>query len=184
MNETISQIQTVVTLAIASTLINVSTVAQSHDPASSTDSLNATLISRNYNNLAATTRSSATVNGNSYSFTMTLPQRSGNRFAKLSFSLTNLDRRNAIVPLPLNLRNTVAQVGTGNTNQVKDTFIDETGTVWVEFNSPVPAKTMLTVTFKARKPLLAGRYSYSIAAYPEARRSGATFVSDGTFVAR
>lgn len=180
MKETISQVQTVIAVAIATTLISATTIAQSHDLFSVTASIS--------NSQKVTKQSFATVNGQSYSFTMTLPQQSESSFAKLSFSLTNVDRGNTVVPLPLNLQNTIAQVGAANAPKkaiaVKSAFLDETGTLWVEFNSPLPAKTPLTVTFKARQPLLAGRYAYSIAAYPEAIFAKPIFVSDGTFVAQ
>ncbi|MGG6264916.1 DUF2808 domain-containing protein [Leptolyngbya sp. AN03gr2] len=165
MNDTLYQMQTVITLAIASTIVTASTVAQS--PA---------LLPK------AAEESSAIVNGTAYSFKMTLPKRSRSRFTKLSFSLMNLDR-NSVVPLPLNLQNTIAQSGK-SAIVLKGTFIDETGTLWVEFNSPLPENTPLTVIFKAREPLLAGRYSYSIAAYPEANSGSPQFVDDGTFTAK
>lgn len=180
MKETINQIQIVTAVAIASTMISGSTVAQSHVPLSVTASIPSS------SELAK--QSLAKVNGQSYSFAMVLPRRSESSFSKLSFSLTNLDRGNTVVPLPLNLQNTLAQVGAVNAPKkavtVKHAFIDETGTLWVEFNSPLPPKTPLTVVFKARKPLISGRYAYSIAAYPDGIFSRPTFVSDGTFVSR
>ncbi|MBE9013544.1 DUF2808 domain-containing protein [Pseudanabaenaceae cyanobacterium LEGE 13415] len=165
MNDTLYQMQTVITLAIASTIVTATSVANSPAP------LTLTLPQ-------VTKESSAKVNGASYAFTMTLPKRSGSRFTKLSFSLTNADQT---VPLPLDLKNTIAQSGK-NAIALKRTFIDETGTLWVEFDSPLPENTTLTVIFKAREPLSSGRYRYSIAAYPIG--ASPQFVDDGTFAAK
>lgn len=159
MKETLNQLQIVFTVAIATFLFTPSTIAQPYPPSKPP--------------LAA-------VNGQSYSFTMTLPKRSRNGYTKLSFSLMNLDRQ-SVVPLPLNLKNTI--VKTNRRVAVKNTSIDEAGTLWVEFNSSVPENTPLTITFKAKEPLLAGRYRYLIAAYP-ASGASAEFVNDGTFTAR
>lgn len=175
MKKTICQIQAAVALAIASTLIAGSALSQPDYSFSSPY--------RSDRSIAAK-RSFAKVSGNSYSFTMTLPRRSASRFTKLSFSLTHLDRADTIVPLPLSLKETIAQVNTMNDRSQSipvATFIDETGTVWVEFNSSLPANTMLTIVFKARKPLLAGKYAYQIAAYPEAMNASSAFVGDGVF---
>ncbi|GAP95527.1 DUF2808 domain-containing protein [Leptolyngbya sp. NIES-2104] len=160
MKETLNQLQIVFTVAIANTLFSTTAIAQPYPPLNSKPHL-------------------AAVSGQAYTFTMTLPKRSSN-YKKLSFSLMNLDRQ-SIVPLPLNLKNTV--VRTKNAIALKSTFIDETGTLWVEFNSSIPANTPLTVTFKAQEPLLAGQYQYQIAAYPTSGAS-AEFVKDGTFVSR
>ncbi|BAU10384.1 hypothetical protein LEP3755_08680 [Leptolyngbya sp. NIES-3755] len=165
MNDTLYQMQTVITLAIASTIVTASTVAQPPAPLPK-----------------VAKESSVTVSRTAYSFTMTLPRRSRSRFSKLSFSLINLDR-DSVVPLPLNLQSTIAQSGK-SAIRLKGTFIDETGTLWVEFNSPVPQNTPLTVIFKTREPLFAGRYRYSIAAYPEANNGSSQFVEDGTFTAK
>lgn len=175
MKKTIRQIQIAVALAIASTLITGSALCQPDHSLSSPPRSNRSTEAK---------RSFAKVSGNSYSFTMTLPRRPASRFAKLSFSLTNLDRANAIVPLPLSLQETVALKTINDRSQsilVKEAFIDEAGTVWVEFNSSLPINTVLTIVFKTRTPLLAGQYSYRIAAYPEAMNVSPAFVGDGTF---
>jgi hypothetical protein len=85
------------------------------------------------------------------------------------------------VPVNLNLSATAAFIGTSNAGEaiaVKDTWIDETGTVWIEFNSPLATKTTLTVVFKTQQPLAVGQYAYSIAAY--SKLSAPIFVDDGT----
>ena len=170
MKKTICQIQTVVVFAIALTLVKAPTVAHA----------NASLTSRN------TPQSFATVSKDRYAFTMTLPRSSKSRFAKLSFSLTHLDQGDKGVPLPFNLSRTTAHTGSVNQPEkaisVQQAFLDETGTLWVEFNAPVPTDTTLSIIFNTQKPLLAGSYAYRIAAYPKSGTS-AEFVGDGTFVA-
>jgi hypothetical protein len=168
MKKTIHQIQLVVSTAIATLLISASTVAQPHSVVISSS------------DLTTSEPGLATVTGDRYAFTMTLPKQGG-RFSRLSFSLARLDQENAIVPLPFDLKNTIARIDETSTLSIQQTSIDETGTVWVEFASPVPAQTMMTISFKARKPLSSGRYGYSIAAYPEAR-TAAVFVSDGVLI--
>ncbi len=179
-----SQIQSILTLAIASTLLGTSTtVAQYNTPSDNSISMPSVTTTNGYEMNESLKQSQATVSGDAYSFTMTLPEQSGNRFAKLSLSLTKPDRENTIVPIHLNLKGTTAFVGTSTTGAeigVKDAWIDETGTVWVEFNSPVSAKTTLTVVFKTQKPLAVGQYIYSFAAYPNTKPSVAVFVDSGT----
>lgn len=158
MKETLGQVLTVFTLAIASTLLGSSTIAQPNPPAAKPHYL-------------------AAVNGQSYAFSLTLPKRSKG-YTKLSFSLMQADR-SEIVSLPV--RSTIVRAKTAIVP--KSTFIDETGTLWVEFNSPVPANTALTVIFKTQQPLASGQYRYQIAAYP-ANGASAEFVDDRTFSAR
>ncbi len=176
-----SQIQEVVTLVLVSILLGASTTTTAiADDYSSVDDSALTPVTRTSRaNRVSLKQNRATVDDDTYLFTMTLPERSSKRFAKLSFSFTNPDR--AIVPINLNLGATAAFIGTSNAGEaiaVKDTWIDETGTVWVEFDSPLPTKTTLTVVFKTQKPLAVGQYVYSIAAYP--KLSAPIFVDDGT----
>jgi hypothetical protein len=196
MNEIVKRLRTIGLVAIAttfltSTSIGISTAAQSPNRTlieSDTIRLDVPLIARDRSHANSTSRnqSRATVSGDTYSFTMTLPSKSRSPFTKLSFSLTNIDRGNAIVPIPFDYPKTTALVGTPNAPKdaiaVKYASIDEAGTLWVEFNSPVPANTTLTVVFKARQPLLAGQYAYSIAAYPQNSSASGVFVGDGTVV--
>ncbi|PSB19221.1 DUF2808 domain-containing protein [Phormidesmis priestleyi ULC007] len=178
-----SQIQEILTLAIASTLLATSTtVAQYNTPSDDSTLMPEVTTTSGYEMEESLKQSQATVSDDSYSFTMTLPQADSG-FTKLSLSLTKPDRDNTIVPIHLNLKGTTAFVGTSTTGAaiaVKDAWIDETGTVWVEFNSPVAAKTTLTVVFKTQKPLAVGQYVYSIAAYPNTKPSVAVFVDSGT----
>lgn len=178
-----SQIQEVVTLVLVSILLGASTTtANADDHISGNNSAltpNVTVASEA--NLVSLTQDRATASADTYPFTMTLPEQSDNRFAKLSFSFTKPDRDRTIVPISLNLGATAAFIGNSDAGEsiaVKDTWIDETGTVWVEFNSPLATKTTLTVVFKTQKPLAVGQYAYSIAAYP--KLSAPIFIDDGT----
>lgn len=114
-----------------------------------------------------------------YSFTMTLPDHTAKGFAKLSFS-----EQTAAAPVWFNLKQTQAFVGTPNAPRqaidVADAWVDETGTIWVEFNPSLPPKTTLTVTFKPQKQPSARTYNYGIAAYPQAVRSVPVYVGNQT----
>ncbi|NJR51095.1 MAG: DUF2808 domain-containing protein [Leptolyngbyaceae cyanobacterium CSU_1_3] len=177
------QIQKVLRGAIVTILLGATTVTA----ADGSLPINASAASRrNYTRnatLVSLKPSRATVsNENTYSFTMTLPEKA-ERFARLSFSLTQPDRNNAIVPMYLNLQRTSAFVGDYDTLEsigIKEALIDETGTIWVEFNSPMPPKAKVTVVFKAQQPLSIGQYAYSIAAYPDTASPVPLFVGDGT----
>ncbi len=176
-----SQIQNLLPLAIASTLLGTSTAAAQYSiPSNNSVMPHITTMSRAVKPLK---RNRGAVSEDSYSLTMTLPKQPRSGFAKLSFSFTKPDREQTIVPIHLNLKNTTAFVGTsrlGDAIEVKDAWIDETGVVWVELNSPVAAKTTLTVVFKVRQPLSAGQYIYSIAAYPNTKPTIPVFVDSGT----
>jgi hypothetical protein len=178
-----SQIQEIVTLVLVSILLGASTATANADDYISGDdnALTPNVTVSREANLVSLRQDRATVSDDTYSFTMTLPERSDNRFAKLSFSFTKPDRDRTIVPVNLNLSATAAFIGTSNAGEaiaVKDTWIDETGTVWIEFNSPLATKTTLTVVFKTQQPLAVGQYAYSIAAY--SKLSAPIFVDDGT----
>jgi Protein of unknown function (DUF2808) len=167
-----SQIQEVLALVIVSTLLGASTTTAKSD--------NSILSNAN---VVSSKQDVATVDEDTYSFTMTLPERTSNRFAKLSFSLTKPDQYNEVAPIYLNLMATTAFAGKSNAMGegigVKRAWIDETGTVWVEFTRSLDPDTTLTVVFKTQKPLSEGLYQYSIAAYPDTKKSVAVFVGNG-----
>ncbi len=179
-----SQIQDILTLAIASLLLGTSTATAQYNTSNDDSSSMSQVTTLNGYEMSAEALNSnrATASEDAYSFTMTLPQ-TGSHFAKLSFSFTKPDRDHTIVPVPLDLKGTRAFVGTSTMGQaigVKDTWIDETGTVWIELNSPVAAKTTLTVVLKPQKLLPAGQYVYGIAAYPDIKPGIPVFVDSGT----
>jgi Protein of unknown function (DUF2808) len=186
MEVTMSQIRDAITLVIVSTLLGTSATAANPEqniPANKHLTANVTVTRASDRASLAVKQDRAAVSQDTYSFAMTLPKRSNNRATKLSFSFTKPDRDNEVAPIYLNLMETTAFVGTsdapGAAIGIESTWIDETGTVWVEFNSSVPPNTPLTVVFKPRKPLSAGLYQYSIAAYPTTTSSGAVFVGNG-----
>ena len=176
-----SQIQNLLTLAIVSTLLGTSTAAAEYSIPRDNSALmpQTTTVSRNVKPLK---RSRGAVSEDAYSFTMTLPKQPRSGFTKLSFSFTKPNREQTVVPIHLNLKGTAAFIGTprlGEAIGVKDAWIDETGVVWVELNSPVSAKTTLTVVLKARQTPPAGQYVYSIAAYPNTKPAIPVFVDSG-----
>lgn len=133
-------------------------------------------------NATAITRSTA--QGNTHYFTMTLPRQAGKRFATLSFSFNEQHQEKRIPAIQFDLAKTQAFVGTPKASRgtivINRTWIDETGTVWVEFNSAIAAKTVLTVALKTQKLPPNAVYQYGIAAYPATARPVAVFVGDGT----
>lgn len=116
-----------------------------------------------------------------YLFTMTLPERTGKQFSKLSISLTEQNGGKTIAPMQFDLPRTKAFIGAptegGRAIGVRDTWIDETGVLWVQFNAPVPPQTKLTLALKLRQLPSATTYNYGIAAY--SAKAAAIFVGDG-----
>ena len=129
----------------------------------------------------------AQTGSNTHLFTMTLPEHTRTRFTKLSFSFTEQNQAKTVAPLRFNLASTKAVIGSakaeGQTIAIKDTWIDETGVLWVEFKSPIPPKTQLTLALETLKASPTATYDYGIAAYPEAKFS-AVFVGDGRLTIR
>ena len=119
-------------------------------------------------------------------FTMIMPARAGNRFTKLSFSFTEQNQDKTVAPLRFDLASTKAFTGAAKANGraigIKDAWIDETGTLWVEFKAPVAPKTQLTLALKTLKASPAATYGYGIAAYPD--KFSAVFVGDGSLTVR
>jgi hypothetical protein len=130
-----------------------------------------------------TLRDRPTATGNAYSFTMTLPKSTGKPFSRLSFSFTKPDRGNEIAVIPFNLRRTQAFVGSptakGAEIMIASTWIDETGTLWVEFDRSVTPSTTLTVVLTTKTALPKASVAYSIAAYPNTKPATPLFVGDG-----
>jgi Protein of unknown function (DUF2808) len=185
-----SQIREVITWVMVSTILSTSTAANAGQTIAANGLATSTtrndtlrVAQRDRTISAAPKQNRAAVSEDTYAFSMTLPKRSNKSFSRLSFSFTKPDRDNEVAPVYLNSLATTAFVGNsdapGAAIAVESSWIDETGTIWVEFGSAVPPNTLLTVVFKARKPLSIGLYQYSIAAYPTTRPSGAVFVGNG-----
>lgn len=126
--------------------------------------------------------SDRTPDSNTYTLPMTLPKRAGKQFAKVSISFTEQNRDKTIAPLQFDLPNIKAFAGVPNeerrTIAIQKTWIDETGVLWIQFKTPVPPQTRLTLALKLRQQPTATRYDYGIAAYPA--NAAAIFVGDGT----
>ena len=172
------QIRLFLIIAIAGVLLSVMTTEAETVPMNSVvDRSNTSTRDRDSSDQAAR----PTASDRTYSFTMTLPDHPGKRFSKLSF--TELSQDNKTGWLPFDLSQTKAFMGTstvGSAVDIKDVWIDETGTFWIEFNAALPPKTTLTVAFKA-KPSLPGKiYRYGVAAYPNNQRPVAVFVGNGS----
>lgn len=122
-----------------------------------------------------------TAKNGTYYLTMTLPNRAGKQFARVSFTDPNLG--NGTVPVQFNLSKTQAFVGTpsamGRAIRLDSAWIDETGTIWVEFNPSLPAATTLTVALNVRNLPPRASQGYGIAAYPT-NNSAPLFVGDAT----
>lgn len=117
-------------------------------------------------------------NGN-YSLNMRLPEDGNATFRMLSFSQQNQDQ--SVDPIQFDLSQTKAFMGSAANAaqvQIKETWMDETGTIWIEFDSALPPKTPLTVVFKVKQFPSAKAYQYGIAAYPATERAGAIFVGN------
>lgn len=114
-------------------------------------------------------------------FTMALPDGGSKRFAKLSFSITELNRRDA-PPIQFDLTRVKALAGSseksGQPIRVA-AFVDETGVLWVEFSQPVPSQSTVTISLKLRNLPARTAYQYGIAAYPAENKSVPLFVGDG-----
>jgi len=119
-----------------------------------------------------------------YSFTITLPEQYGSRFAKISLTEQNLTNGTAL--LQFNLPATQAFLGTptakGRAILIEDTWVDETGTMWLEFKPSISPKAVLTLVFKPQASSLKGTHEYGIAAYPDTQYSIPIFVGNGKLV--
>ncbi len=119
--------------------------------------------------------------------TITIPERAGKRFAKLSLSFTEQNQEKTVAPIRLDLANTKAFTGApgaeGRAIGIKSVWVDETGIFWIEFNAPVPPKTKLTLALKTLKSTPSATYDYGVAAYPETKFP-AVFVGDGILTVR
>lgn len=115
-----------------------------------------------------------------YHLSLRLPEHSS-RFSKIS--LTEQSQESEVNLSHLDLMSTTAFAGTpeaiGQTINT-ETWVDETGTVWVEFNPALSPGTQLTVAFKEKNPSAGKSYEYGIAAYPVAENSTAVFVGNET----
>ncbi len=119
-----------------------------------------------------------------YPLTITLPEYPGRRFATLSFSFNQREKPGQVALLPLALSQTQLLLNAASDRQVvqpKSLWLDETGTLWLEFTTPLPPKTPITILFKSDRSLSGSGYEYAIAAYPDNPYPVGVFVGQGTF---
>ncbi|MBF2025177.1 MAG: DUF2808 domain-containing protein [Oscillatoriales cyanobacterium C42_A2020_001] len=132
--------------------------------------------------VVVTNSKAPTASDRAYYFTMTLPE--GNRFAKLSLSEQNVGKGASL--LQFHLPTAQAFLGTPTTRgravQITDTWVDETGTMWLEFAPALPPKTTLTVVFQPQVSSSRGTHEYGIAAYPDTQYPIPVFVGNGTVI--
>jgi hypothetical protein len=121
------------------------------------------------------------VKGDTAYFTMIMPGRSGQQFNKVS--LTEQTLYPGMNAVQFNLSEPAVFLGTSEAMGPSigaNAWIDETGTLWVEWNSPVAANTPLTVALKLRRQPFAGSYEYATAVYPDTKPAVAVFAGNGT----
>ncbi len=115
----------------------------------------------------------------SYSLTVLLPEHREHRFSQLSLTameepgtpsiLFNLDKTRAFYGEP-------GKRGADVT--VQRTWIDETGTLWVEFNPAIAPNTSITLIFDATDLTPGTPHQYGIAAYPDTPNAVAVWVGN------
>lgn len=114
-----------------------------------------------------------------YSLTVLLPEHREHRFSQLS--LTALEEPGTPSIL-FNLDKTRAYYGEpgkrGANVAVQRTWIDETGTLWVEFNPAIAPNTSITLIFDATDLTPGTPHQYGIAAYPDVPNGVAVWVGD------
>jgi Protein of unknown function (DUF2808) len=121
------------------------------------------------------------VKGDTAYFTLIMPGRSGQQFNKVS--LTEQTLYPGMNAVQFNLSEPAVFLGTSEAMGPaigSNAWIDETGTLWVEWNSPVAANTPLTVALKLRRQPFAGSYEYATAVYPDTKPAVAVFAGNGT----
>lgn len=124
-----------------------------------------------------------TARNGTYYFTITLPQKADRRFARLSFSFTQPGQPNQITPLSVDLSSTQVFMGRGDAVgqaiALAETWVDETGVLWVELKPSLAPGSHLTVAIKPTKFPAGAAYQYGIAAYPDITNPVPVFVGDG-----
>jgi Protein of unknown function (DUF2808) len=132
----------------------------------------------------ASTDKFLTATTNPVYFPLTLPNRANTRFARISFSFTDANSYSGVAPIQFDLEQLQVFAGTpdqlGSAIEVQSSWIDEIGTLWIQFDRALAAKTNLTITLKTKKLPPTATYGYSVAAYSQKQPPSAVFVEDGT----
>ena len=114
------------------------------------------------------------------SFTMVLPQRTGAKFSMLSLSLQT--PQSGALPVPFDIKTARLFKEVNQERQaiaIHQTWIDETGTLWIEFKPSLPPQTKLVLSLAAHPPAAKTVYEYGIAAYVDSDYPSAVLVDTG-----
>lgn len=114
-------------------------------------------------------------------FALVLPDRAGEAFSMLSLSLQTQDAQ--AIPVPLDVKTAqiavISASGQPQAIALKQTWIDETGTLWLEFKPALPPKTRLSLSLNAHKLPAKATYNYGIAAYANSEYPAPLLVKSG-----
>jgi hypothetical protein len=130
---------------------------------------------------ASVTNSNRASSNQQHAFTLVMPERAGEKFSMLSISLQA--RKAGALPIPFDIKTAQAFVGGSNGQRqaiaIQQTWIDETGTLWLEFKPSLPPKTKLTLSLAAKRLPTQTTYEYGIAAYADSEYPAAVLVDTG-----
>lgn len=121
----------------------------------------------------------------SYAFRMVLPERTGEKFSLVSLSLEPNER--GANPIPFEVKTAQAFVEANGQKQkipIQESWIDETGTLWIEFKPSLMPKTQLTLSLVAHESSARTVYKYGIAAYADSDYPMAILVDTGVITLR
>jgi hypothetical protein len=132
-----------------------------------------------YSSFEVAQNNSSPTQNRPYALTVLLPEHQGHRFSQLS--LTALEEPGTPSIL-FNLDKTRAYYGKpderGAEVTVHRTWIDETGTLWVEFNPAIAPNTSLTLIFDATDLTPGKPHQFGVAAYPDMPNTVAVWVGN------
>ncbi|MDX2232318.1 MAG: DUF2808 domain-containing protein [Leptolyngbyaceae cyanobacterium bins.349] len=121
-----------------------------------------------------------------YRFSMVLPTRAGEQFSMVSLSLQSA--KSGAMPIPFDVKTARAAIETANGQPhaiaIRQTWIDETGTLWLEFKPALAPQTRLTVSLNAHQQAANTIYEYGIAAYADSDYPAAILVDSGMVTVR
>lgn len=165
------QISVVLTLSILAVVLSPWAVAKkSVDPVATDQTL-----------VVASPTSGDRASNQQHTFTLVLPARVGEKFSMLSLTLQS--REPGGIPIPFDVKTAQVSIeeakGQAKAIAVHQTWVDETGTLWIEFKPSLPAKTPLKLSLAARKLANQTAYDYGIAAYADSDYPAAVFVESG-----
>lgn len=152
-------------------------------PWASAEKTKETLISQTFEPAAVSRDRKATLKP--HVFTLQLPARAGEQFSMLSISLQAQNTQ--AIPIPFDIKTAqiaVMQNGQTRAIAIQQTWIDETGTLWLEFKPALPPKTQLTLSLNPHSLPAPTLYDYGIAAYANSDYPAPILVDRGTVTLR